>query len=170
MDAEPTVERSPFFGAIRSRTVARLAGMSMRRLSRWHETILIQAHTRPGARGYPRLYSWVDYMKVRAARKLEGQGLSVRAIRQAIEAMDREIPDWYLWSLHRFHNRVVIDRGNLRRAMPGSQLLLPVAGLLEDLQAEGPLGELRRFGDVVDMDPDVVSGNPVIKGTRLEPA
>src|SRR5687767_11534335 len=89
-------------GALRSRTVARLAGFAPRTLRDWHQTGLIQAHVAPGGPGHPRLYSWVDYMRLRAAGKLLSEGVRTREIRPAIADLDREFPDWYLLPLHGF--------------------------------------------------------------------
>ena len=159
-------------GALRSRAVSKLAGVSLRQLWYWHSTGLIEANTDPGARGYPRLYSWIDYMKLRAARKLIREGEPTRRVRAAIAFLDREIPDWYRWPLFRYEGRILIERHNtLFVAAVGQQRALPVLShVLNELVVEGPLGELRSYADVVDMDPDVVAGNPVMRGTRLEAA
>jgi uncharacterized protein (DUF433 family) len=170
----PTSQPNPNIanGALRSRTVAKLAGVTLRQLGYWHSTGLIKAHAMPGYRGNPRLYSWIDYIKIRAAKKLQTQGLSTRRIRSAIAYLDEKVADWYLLPLHAFHSRVLVELPDLMFvAEDGRQLVLPlVKDVLYQLMKEGPLGELREFSDHVDMDPGIMSGNPVIKGTRLETA
>lgn len=153
-------------GVLRSRTVARLAGVTRRQLGYWHTTELLEAHVMRGAPGRPRLYSWVDYMKVRAAKKLLQQGLTTRRIRNEISYLDAHIPDWYLYPLYGVDRQVVIDTGDvLATARPPRQAAMAV---LEQLTEEGPLGELHEFQRYVSMHPDVMAGNPVIRGTRLE--
>ena len=168
----PAVDASLGYGALRTRTVARLAGVSVRQLGYWHLTELIEAHTVPGSRGTPRLYSWIDYMKIRAARKLRRQGLSTRRVRATIAYLDDHVPDWYRYPVHRFGARVLMERNWALVTVDGQrQLALPfVADVLNELIQEGPLGEMRTFSDQIDMDPDIVSGNPVVRGTRLETA
>lgn len=163
-------DRQPFHGAIRSRVVARLAGVTLRQLQYWHQTRLIVARTVPGARGYPRLYSWVDYMKVRAARKLLSEGLHTRQIRAHIEYLDKSVPDWYMMPLHGYAGKVLIELERLiMTANHSPQLAFPyLFELLQELREEGPLGALHRYSHSIDMHPAVASGNPVIKGTRIE--
>jgi uncharacterized protein (DUF433 family) len=141
-------------------------------LGYWHSIRLIEAHTIPGARGVPRLYSWIDYMKVRAARKLQGQGLSTRQIRAAIAYLDEHIEGWYRYPVRGFGGRVLLEQHAVMfltdtRRQPDLPLVYSV---LYELIDEGPLGELRGYGDVVEMNPDIVSGNPVVRGTRIEAA
>jgi uncharacterized protein (DUF433 family)/DNA-binding transcriptional MerR regulator len=152
--------------------VARLAGVTPRLLDYWHSTRLIEAHTIPGARGSPRLFSWIDYMKIRAASKLHAQGLSTRRIRAAIAYLDEHIEGWYRYPVHGFGGRVLLEQhARLLTADAQRQLALPIVySVLDELIDEGPLGELRGYGDVVEMDPEIVSGNPVVRGTRIEAA
>lgn len=154
-------------GALRSRTVAKLAGVTLRQLSYWHRTELLEAHVIRGRPGRPRLYSWVDYMKVRAGKKLLREGLSTQRIRIEIADLDAYFPDWYLRPLYGVARRAVVDVGGaLATIQAPQQSVLP--RLLEELTEEGPLGELRAFRNYVDMRPDVMAGNPVVRGTRLE--
>src|SRR5579883_3296838 len=94
------------YGALRSRIVAKLAGVTMRQLGYWHRQGIIQAQVIPGAPGRPRLYSWEDYMKVRAAAKLLHKGVLAHWIRRSIEYLDQYVPDWYRLPLYEFQRRV----------------------------------------------------------------
>jgi uncharacterized protein (DUF433 family) len=158
------------YGAVRSRVVARLAGVSLHQLQYWHETELIQAHVVPGARGYPRLYSWADYLRVRAAKKLLDHGLTTERMRTAIEYLDEHVPDWYRRPLAVHAGRALIEIDDrLVTADPARQETLPaLRDVLLEIEQEGPLGELRQFSEYIDMNPEVVAGNPVLKGTRIE--
>lgn len=162
-------------GTLRARMVANLAGVPSSKLGRWHRGGLVSAHTLPGNHsGGLRLYSWIDYMKVRAARALLENGVSPRNLRDAIAYLEATTPDWYLAPLHEFRGRVVHEReASFRIADRIGQLafgpiVTGVERTLEILQEEGPLGEMRSFGDVINMDPRIVGGNPIVRGTRLE--
>src|SRR5688572_4063934 len=93
--------------ALRSRVVAKLAGVPMRQLGRWHASGLIPAHVLPGAPGQPRLYSWVDYLKARAARQLRAAGVPPRRIHEAIDYLERCVPQWYLTPVYGFAGKVI---------------------------------------------------------------
>jgi len=160
-------------GALRSILVSRLTGLTLRQLGYWHRTGLIGAHVESGARGYPRLYSWLDYMKLREAAKLYANGVPTLAIRRAVEYLEAEVPNWHLAPLE-VEGRDVIAR--LREpeidivASRQGQSRLPLLESLKELHEEGPLGELRRFNDVVDMHPRIRGGSPIVRDTRIETA
>lgn len=159
----------PLQGALRSRVVARLVNIPVRTLQSWHEAGILEAHEDPGARGYPRLYSWADYMKLRAALKLQRDGIPTKQLRPILAKLEETVPDWYLLPLHRFGRRVLGDYEHSLVDVFTDQAALPfVRDMLEEIADEGPLGALHEFGDIIDMDPAVVAGNPVIRGTRLE--
>lgn len=158
-------------GALRSRLVATLTGFTLRQLGYWHRTRLLLAHVEPGARGFPRLYSWVDYMKLREAAKLSAAGVPTTRIRRSVEYLEEAIPQWYLAPLRVEGQRVI---GLLRQksldvpiaADLGGQI--PLFRTLEEIHREGPLGNLREFSDAVDMSPYVRAGTPVVRETRVE--
>ncbi|MBI4506143.1 MAG: DUF433 domain-containing protein [Chloroflexi bacterium] len=160
----------PVHGALRSRVVAKLAGLTLRQVHYWHTTGIIRARVIPGARGCPRLYSWTDYMKLRAATKLRRQGVTTHSIRTAVAWLDQNAPDWHLVPVYGFSGRVLVQFEHaVVTADRAKQAVLPELGhVLVEIRDEGPLGELRQFSDCVDMHPDVLSGNPVMQGTRLE--
>ena len=161
-------------GAIRSRIVAGLCGISMSRLQYWHRTLLTPAETRPGRRGVPRLFTWDEYMKVRTAVALTRAGdVSTQRVRQALEFLNEAIPDWSRRDLHLFGDQVLVDlRSELRVAEEGQQLAFRefVLDVLQRIQEEGPLGSLNHHGGCVDMKPTVLAGNPTIRGRRVQPS
>src|ERR1700737_4903945 len=89
-------------GALRSRLVSKLTGLTVHQLQYWHGRELLPAHERRGARGRPRLYSWVDYMKLREAAKLLKVGVSTRLIRRAVPFLEQMDPEWYLLPLESY--------------------------------------------------------------------
>ena len=159
-------------GALRTRLIARLTGLSPRQLQYWHSTGLIAAHVRAGQRGFPRLYSWADYMKLREGAKLRAAGVATPLIRRAVTFLDQVEPDWYLVTLS-------MEGGHILAQIEGQAFAVAadLAGqiplfrtTLEALHKEGPLGELREFSDAVSMDPRVCGGMPVVQDTRIETA
>lgn len=170
-----TLDDAPFTkGALRSRIVAKLSGATLRQLGYWHRTGLIRARALPGAAGRPRLYSWEDYMRVRAAKKLQNEGLATQRIRNHIAFLDSEVPGWPYKDVREFARSAIVKLSEAGvsyvTAEPGLQGVFPEVALnvLSEISAEGALGQLRRFEPFVSMDPSVQSGNPVIRGTRIE--
>src|SRR5207245_3038138 len=80
-------------GALRSRLISRLTGLTPRQLSYWHRSALIPAHAAPGAPGRPRLYSWVDYLKLRDAAKLRAARAPTPASRRAGDYQEAMVPE-----------------------------------------------------------------------------
>jgi uncharacterized protein (DUF433 family) len=113
-------------------------------------------------------------MKVRAAKKLKGQGLSTQRIRLHIAYLDSEVPDWPYRDVREFAHGVIYrvsEPGTTyAAAAPGRQgVFMELAlNVLAEISSEGALGELRSFRRYVSMDPGVLSGNPVVLGTRIE--
>lgn len=159
-------------GAIRSRTLSRLSGATPRQLQYWHQTGLLEASVIPGERGVPRYYSWVDYMKARAAVKLLGQGLPNSRLRAYIEWLDKHYGNWYEMPLLAHEGRVVIDpqRSPAHTADESRQAVsIPIIrSVLTAITDEGPLGLMSEYADAVAMDPLVKAASPVIRGTRIE--
>ncbi len=158
-------------GAIRSKTVSRLSGASLRQLQYWHKTGLIVATVIAGSRGTPRLYSWIDYMKARAATKLLDGGVPNLRLRAYISWLEENAPDWYKLPLIAFGARAFVASGGVTyEAGVGRQMISAALAIqiVTELEQEGPLGRLRSFAQWVSMDPRIHGGSPVVKGTRLE--
>lgn len=169
---------APEVGALRAVLIERLTGLTARQLGYWHRTGLLRAHADPGARGYPRLYTWPDYLKLRTAAKLRANGVPTRRIRRAVDYLEALDPDWHNVPL-RAEGRSVLARLNVGLSVAadrGGQIRLdeelarPLNRALAAIQREGPLGRLRVFSDAVDMNPNVRAGAPVLCGTRIETA
>jgi DNA-binding transcriptional MerR regulator len=171
-----TIDNIVRVGALRSRLVSKLTGLTKPQLQYWHGTELLPAHQRRGARGYPRLYSWVDYMKLREASKLLQAGVSTRVIRRTVPILEELDAEWYLLPLEAYaprHRQIAarLKDGVAMLADRSGQLLLSSDTLehtLVQIEREGPLGELHDFRDAVAMDPSVLAGNPVVVGSRIE--
>ena len=184
-DPEPV---DPFTrGALSSRVVSHLSGATSRQLGYWHSTALLEATVTPGRRGVRRLYSWVDYTKVRAAVKLLDMGLPNLHLRTNILWLEQHLPTWYEIPLIAFAGSVIVNAsgapaytaGEIRQRVAVSLLeaqrldQAPIetdelVAVLESIRSEGPLGVLTQYGDVVHMDPRIRGGAPVIRGSRIE--
>ena len=128
-------------GALRSRLVAKLTGLTKRQLGYWHRTGLITAQVEPGARGYPRLYSWADYMRLREAAKLATAGVPTTTIRKGVEYLESRVKDWYLVPLRIEGSDIIaqVQSAGLEIvANLGGQV--PLFRTLEEIHDEGPLG------------------------------
>src|SRR4051812_927351 len=101
VESEASLDPQLNRAALRSRLVARLSGISLRQLWLWHHGGLIRAHELPGGPGRLRLYSWADYLKVRAARHLRDEGVSTQGTRKALSYLDHHVPASYLLPLDR---------------------------------------------------------------------
>jgi DNA-binding transcriptional MerR regulator len=180
--------------ALRSRLVANLTGLSIARLQYWHSTFLQIAHRRAGARGTPRLYSWIDYQRLCLIAGLLGRGIPTERVRVAVAYLDDLFPDWYKLSLAPWVGRVhvpgasgdahvaieqrvvdvLVDAGgqiSFRKQFSEqwtADLSVSLGAELDELSSKGPLYQLGRYSDVVIMNPDINVGLPTLRGTRLE--
>ena len=180
--------------ALRSTLVGRLVGVAPSSLQYWHETALQPAHVRAGRRGVPRLYSWADYHRLRLIGRLLAAGLPLNMIREAIDYLERTIPEWSLLTLVRYAGQVPPHSGSgdthlgievashtaiadaagqmtyLRNLLNGAEWKegRSIAQSVSAVIDEGPLSRLNRFDDAVAMTPDINVGLPTLRGTRLE--
>lgn len=169
---------------LRTRLVTRLTGLSLSQLRYWHESGLLEASLRPGRRGIPRLYSWVDYMRIQLASELARAGTPTPRIRRAVDFLDEHLPDWYLLPV-----RLTYDRQHHVRARASglAPFVADAAGqfaldwpadlgdsgvtaeqALKEIMRRGPLCALSGFDDAVFMDPIVNVAQPSLVGTALE--
>ena len=183
--ADPGILRGVHLAGLRSRLVSKLTGLTPHQLKYWRGSELLEASLRPGGRGVPRLYSWVDYLRLRLAAQLKSQDVPTNRIREAVVFLDANFEDWFLLPdpVHASEQRhVLADVG------PGSHPLLadqagqhvlvwpndlsdlraPTMSALEAIAEQGPLGRLHSFDDAVLMDPRVNVAQPTVRGTALE--
>lgn len=177
------VPRSAHIAGLRSRLITRLTGLSPHQVRYWHESGLLEASLRPGRRGVPRLYSWIDYLRLQIASELERDHVPTPRIRRAVAFLDETIPDWYLLPVRvtsdeRQHVRVRPVDGPSFVADAAGQFTLSLdssfeaeptlARALSTVAQRGPLCLLSGFDDAVFMDPIVNLAQPSVLGTALE--
>ena len=170
---------------LRSRLVSRLTGLTPYQLGYWHRSELLEASLRPGGPGVARLYSWVDYLRLRLAAHLKGRDVPTNRIREAVDFLDANFEAWYLLpdpleASERRHvladvvtgsSPLVADQGGQHVLVwpePLGDLRVPTMSAVDLIADQGPLGELHNFHDVVMMDPRVNVAQPTIKVTALE--
>jgi DNA-binding transcriptional MerR regulator len=160
----------------------RLTGLSAAQLRYWHDSGLLEASRRAGSRGVPRLYSWVDYLRLQIAAELHTR-LATSTIRAAMTFLDTNVPNWYMLPVRVQHGHVETERGGARMlADAAGQYLLSdadgsyaagtaaaaVSEALEAIAHRGELGQLHTFSDAVIMHPAVNLAQPTLAGTALE--
>jgi len=77
-----------------TKTVSKLAGLSIRRVDYWDRTHFIKPSVKE-ASGYGsvRLYSFKDLIQLRVAKTLLDKGLSLQKIRKAVTYLKKNMPD-----------------------------------------------------------------------------
>lgn len=170
---------------LRTKLVSRLTGLSARQLGYWHRSDLLEATMRPGQRGIPRLYSWIDYVRLRLAADLSRAEVPTRRIREAVDFLNEHYPDWYLLPERpRAEAKHVLVRpqgsADSFIADGSGQFVLDLPTELWSIHEElsrslealardgGDLGELRNFSDAVVMRPGLNLAQPTVRGTALE--
>ena len=170
---------------LRSKLVARLTGLTAYQLRYWHHSELLEASLRPGRPGVPRLYSWVDYLRLRLAAHLKAREVPTNRIREAVDFLDANFEGWYLLPdtvsasaqghvladiVPGAHPLLADQAGQHVLIWPSAldDLRAPTLSALETIGKRGPLGELHSFDDAVIMDPGVNVAQPTVRGSALE--
>lgn len=184
MDAKERAELEELFwqGCVSTRMVAALSGISRSRLGRWDRAGVLAASYPSSRPGQSRFYTWLECCKARAAAKLLARRVRLRDVARTLDRIDAEAPQW---------ERAMVQPVRGRQLAPGdgaagseviTALRLRAAGcsadderkliadVLGEMLAEGPLGELSRYGDHITIHPLWLANYPVLAGTRLETA
>lgn len=184
------------WGSIPGWMVARLSGLSKRRLAAWSRTGLITAGV---GKEDPRerFYSWYQFERARIAAKLIEHGLSPKKVRHCLDALDQPYRAWvdescsWIEVRHRrveHGGRVVEwDHTNmpppdattfLAAGAPGKRAVLeawrcqlPTTAdldcIVSELIQEAPLGVLHEFNGRIDMLRGRLGAIPCLAGTRM---
>jgi uncharacterized protein (DUF433 family) len=168
-DAAPT-------GRYLAGEVGMLAGVSGDRIGQWARHGYIDASR---SRGDPYVYSYQDVAEALVVHELEDAGADLASIRRAIEHLRRRHGSGWplarhagrLGALHgtvvEYDEEIAIEIGGKGSPM---QEVLPDEGLRRiaaDLERGG--WAIRRLPDLrhIEVNPDRLSGRPVIRGTRV---
>ena len=157
--------------------VARLAGVSPRRIGSWARYGIIPSISQQR----PRVYSYADAGEAVLVRYLIGQEFPTKKIRRIVENLREEYGEWPLASAPLKHD------GRLIMIEEGDDLYFDAADKVDDLRQRhkliaGTLLNLRTVRDAlqnggwvaiqkprkhIEVDPDRLSGQPVVRGHRV---
>ena len=174
-----TVRPLPPRGRYLAREVGRLAGVSGDRIGQWARREYIRSSV---SSDVPRVYCFQDVAEAMVVHELVDRGVSLPSIKYAIENLREEWgSDWPLTharlSVPRdtFAPSVIVREGDRlfdigRRKMRWSGILdfeLDLDQIAEDLHRGG--WAAREVPDLthIEVDPDRLSGRPVIRGKRI---
>jgi uncharacterized protein (DUF433 family) len=154
--------------------VARLAGVSPRRIGSWARYGII-----PSVSRRPRVYSYADAGEAVLVRYLVDQMLPTRKIRAIVENLRDQYGAWPLSSAPLKHDGslAVIDEGDgilIDAADSGDQHV--IAKTLLDLKAvrtalaNGGWVAYRHPREHIEVDPERLSGQPAVRGRRVSTA
>lgn len=152
--------------------IARLSGMSARRVARWARMGIIQhsISTRPN------IYSYADAGEAILAHYLADQGKRPKEIKELVEHLREEYGPWPLAVAPLKHDGPLCAIWNKERGVhisadiPGHEL---IEGTLLNLQEirkalkRGGWVSLKTPREHIEVDPERHSGEPVVKGRRL---
>jgi uncharacterized protein (DUF433 family)/DNA-binding transcriptional MerR regulator len=150
--------------------VGRLAGVSATRIGSWSRYGII-----PRVSQRPKVYSYADAGEAILVRYLIDQEIPTRQIRQIVENLRDKYGQWPLAAAPLEHAGpfVVVREGDeiYFSALNADQHV--IAGTLIDLQAvraalkNGGWATYKKPRAHIEVDPDLHSGQPVVKGRRL---
>ena len=166
---------------LRTRLVSRLTGLSASRIRYWGERGLLDSGPQNRGPGTPRLYNWVDYLRLRLAASLDAEGMPAGRVCEAIRLLDERSGEW--WDVA--DPLAAGARGRLAADGPDAapngggpfaldwpddcrDLGAATERALTEIGARGSLDELSRFRDAVYMSPRMNLAQPTVANTALE--
>lgn len=162
--------RSSTIGHYTAAELGRLAGVSARRIGSWSRYGII-----PRVSTKPKVYSYADAGEAVLVRYLLDQKIPTKLIREIVENLRARYGQWPLAAAPLEHDGpfVVVREGDriYFSALNAEQKV--IAGTLIDLQAvrdalrQGGWATYKTPRAHIEVDPDLHSGQPVIRGSRL---
>ena len=77
-----------------TKTVARILGLTIRKIDYWDKTNLIKPSVQEAAGyGSVRLYSFADLIQLKVAKTLKDAGISIQKMRKALIYLEKNMPD-----------------------------------------------------------------------------
>lgn len=162
--------RSTSLGHYSAADIGRLAGVSAKRIGSWSRYGII-----PRISTKPKVYSYADAGEAVLVRYLLDQQIPTKQIREIVENLRREYGQWPLAAAPLEHAGpfVVVREGDhiYFSALNAEQKV--IAGTLIDLQAvrealrNGGWAAYKHPRAHIEVDPDLHSGQPVVRGRRL---
>lgn len=163
-------QKSAAIGHYSAADVAKLAGVSPRRIGSWSRYGII-----PRVSTKPKIYSYADAGEAVLVRYLLDQEIPTKQIREIVENLRAQYGQWPLAAAPLEHAGpfVVVREGEeiYFSALNAEQKV--IGGTLIDLQAvrdalrQGGWAAYKRPRAHIEVDPDLHSGQPVVRGRRL---
>lgn len=159
-------------GAYTAAEVARLAGVSSRRIGRWARAGMIRASVSKN----PNVYSYADAGEAIVAHYLVKQGKRPRDVREAVEKLREQFGPWPLATAMLAHDGSMLVRWDAEEKcwvsvdIPGHEVLektLIDLTLIARALGRGGWVSIENPRDHIEVDPERHSGVPVVKGRRL---
>lgn len=164
------LSRSASIGHYSAADVGRLAGVSPKRIGSWSRYGII-----PRVSTKPKVYSYADAGEAVLVRYLLDQKIPTKQIREIVENLRDKYGSWPLAAAPLEHSGpfVVVREGDriFFSALNAEQKV--IGGTLIDLQAvrdalkQGGWAAYKHPRRHIEVDPDLHSGQPVIRGRRL---
>jgi len=154
--------------------VARLAGVSPRRIGSWARYGII-----PSVSSRPRVYSYADAGEAVLVRYLVDQKFPTRLVRRIVENLRKEYGDWPLATAPLRHDgrlavveegeEVFFDAADNRDQRVIASTLLDLKVVREALESGGWVAYKKRRKHI-QVDPDRLSGQPTVRDRRVATA
>ena len=167
----PTKTPPTAIGRYSARDVARLAGVSPRRIGSWARYGII-----PSVSQRPRVYSYADAGEAVLARYLIEQSLKPKKIREIVENLREEYGQWPLATAPLKHDGrlavieteegVFFDAADSGQQRVIAKTLLDLKAVRDALQHGGWVA-LSTPREHIQVDPDWLSGRPTIRNRRI---
>ncbi len=158
-------------GRYSAREVARLAGVSSRRIGSWARYGIIPSEGRR-----PNIYSYADAGEAVVAHYLTDNGVPPSAVRDLVRRLRRDYGPWPLSAAPLARDGVLVvlrgPDGTMADVVDRvDHLVVPETFLaLEDIRdalAHGGWVALRTRRPHIEVDPDRLSGRPTVRGRRV---
>jgi len=163
--------RAASIGHYSAAEVARLAGVSARRIGSWARYGII-----PSVSQRPRVYSYADAGEAVLVRYLVEQKFQTRKIRLIVENLRHDYGPWPLATAHLQHDgrlaviekdgKVWIDAADNNEQRVIGKTLLDLQAVRSALEHGGWVGYQTRR-EHIQVDPEQLSGQPVVRDRRI---
>jgi uncharacterized protein (DUF433 family)/DNA-binding transcriptional MerR regulator len=159
-------------GSYTAAEVARLAGVSSRRIGRWSRLGIIL----PSVSRHPNVYSYADAGEAIVAHYLVKQGKAPGQIKRAVDGLRKQYGDWPLATAPLAHDGGMLlewDADSERWVsvdIPDHEVIEPTLidlTVIHKALGRGGWVAIEKPRDHIEVDPERHSGTPVVRGRRL---
>lgn len=159
-------------GSYTAAEVARLAGVSSRRIGRWASQGIVQ----PSVSRRPNAYSYADAGEAIVAHYLVKQGKTPGEIKRAVHKLREQYGKWPLAVAPLAHDGTLLLEWDAEQEcwvsvdIPNHEVMEPTLINLTKIRESLGYGgwvALKKHREHIEVDPDRHSGTPVVRGRRL---